>query len=203
MANAVSQTLLTVGATGGLIDIVLNPNLHRLMNEFSEVSFRIENHSQEVLIRKMMEHTLDLALVYDPPKSTDLDTLEITPLELVLVTSQQGQPMAETLTTNYVYVDWGMSFQIEHTNAFKDLPKPKLHTGIMHLALDAVLNHNAAAYLPLQVIQPYLGKTAFKQEEAPVIRRSVYGVFGRELDKKEIAQEVLRTLSLDNSLKTS
>lgn len=82
--------VLSIGGTSGLWDLILQETLSEIHRQFPNLVLRAESHGQDVLIRLLMERTLDIAFVYEPAKLTDLVSVQVAQSELVLVTTSKG-----------------------------------------------------------------------------------------------------------------
>ena len=104
-----------------------------------------------------MEHTLDLSLLYEPAKITDLISIPVAQTELILVSTFKKQEIESAMNQNYVSVDWGTSFNVTHAQFFQNINSPVLHTSLAKIALDFILFHGGSAYLPLRLVKSLLG----------------------------------------------
>ena len=111
---------LALGTTSGLWDLYLQNGLNQIRTNFPCIALRAEAHGQDVLIRRLVERTLDLCLVYEPAKITDLHSIQIAQAELVLISTHQDISIQEAMDTGYVLVDWGTAFEISHAHFFQD-----------------------------------------------------------------------------------
>lgn len=175
--NKNQKKVLAIGASSGLWDLILHDALNEIHKTFPEIALRAESYEQEILIRRLMERTLDIALLYEPAKITDLISVSVTQAELILVTTEQGQTMDSALNKAYVSVDWGTAFNITHAQFFQDTYSPVLHTTLAKIALEFILYHGGSAYLPLRLVEHLLDKQLFQIEEAPVINRQIYACY--------------------------
>ena len=87
----------SLGGTSGLWDLLLQDVLHKIHQSFPQLPLRAEAHGPDTLIRHLMEHTLDLALIYETAKSTDTVPIDFEPAALVLLTSRPGLLWGEGL----------------------------------------------------------------------------------------------------------
>lgn len=191
--------VISIGATSGLWDMVLQRTLHEVHRNHPELSMRAEAHSSELLVRHLMERTLDLALVYEPAKLADLVSVPIAPAELILVSSDPNASVATCMQSGYVAVDWGLSFQMSYAQLFTDAAPPILHTTLSRIALDFILSFGGSAYLPYQMVEQEVGERLFQVPEAPVITRQVYACHHRENQHGndiEAILDVIRELSV-------
>lgn len=185
------KVILSIGATNGLWDLILQDQLSKMYQHFDEVVFNAESHGQDVLTRRLMERTMDLALVYESAKIHDLTSTQITQAELVFVATSSFEDIAQAFELGYVAVDWGTSFNIGFAKNFQDAPLPVLHTNQSRIALDFLLTKSGCAYLPYSLVEQYLGNQLFHYESAPTINRSVFACYHKENRKEDIIQKVI------------
>ncbi|MEP1740681.1 MAG: LysR family transcriptional regulator [Kangiellaceae bacterium] len=166
--------VLSLGATSGLWDLTLQKSLNLLHAELPQVALRAESHGQDVVIRRLMERTLDIGLVYEPAKLSELHSQEITQAQLVLVSSIQGDTVSNALNRNYVSVDWGTAFDINFGQTFHEVLPAVLYTTHARIALDFIHYHGGSAYLPLALVKSTLGKSLFLVENAATFNRPIF-----------------------------
>ena len=166
--------VFSLGGTSGLWDLLLQDTLHAVHKNFPELAMRAEAHGPDTLIRYLMERTLDLALVYEPAKLTDLVSVPISPSELILVSSNPTATVETAMQSGYVAVDWGLSFQMSYTQLFPNASLPVLHTTLSRIALDFLLCFGGSAYLPYRMVEQHIDVDFFQVADAPVISRQIY-----------------------------
>lgn len=188
------KVTLSLGGTSGLWDLVLQDGLNLIHKAMPDIALRAESHGQDVLVRRLMERTLDLALIYEPAKITDLRSIQITQAELVLVSTAQHLELEDALNRGYVLVDWGTSFDINHAHFFQDTLPPVLHTTLARIALEFILSHGGSAYLPLRLVQPYLEKDLFRVNDSPTFNRPIFACYHCENRHSDYIDQVLSIL---------
>ena len=171
---------LAIGTTSGLWDLLMQDALLQIHQQMPDLALRAEAHGADVLVRHLMERTLDLALVYEPAKLSDLVSTPISPAELILVSSRPDLNAEQALAHHYVAVDWGLSFQLSVAQHFADAPPPVLHTSLARIALEFISQFGGSAYLPSRLLEGPLNETLFQVSDAPVIVRQVYACFHKE-----------------------
>lgn len=186
---------MSLGATPNLWDAFLQQQLSRLMSTSPGISLTAVAHSSGNLVRQIIERTVDLAFVFDAPKVDELTTTEVMNIPLYLVTTEFCQDWNEAFAGNYVLVDWGTSFQIQHAQEFKGAPPPVLQTNTGRIALDCILANGGGAYLPASLIQPYRESGQLHMvPEAPVISRTVYASFNAASGREELIAQVIEQI---------
>lgn len=188
------KKVLALGTTSGLWDLLLQEALNNIHEVFPEIALRAESHEQSVLIRRLIERTLDLVLLYEPAKITDLISIPVTRAELILVSTEKNHDMNLALSQDYVSVDWGTSVNITHAQVFQDTQSPVLHTTSAKIALDFILYHGGSAYLPLHLISDFLDKKLFHINQAPVINRAIFACYNSENLHEDLIKNVINII---------
>ncbi|MDR9436198.1 MAG: LysR family transcriptional regulator [Thiohalophilus sp.] len=182
---------LSIGGIVSLWDILLQQWIQQLHQQHSELALQGETHGNEVLIRRTLSNTLDIAVVFDAPQNDHLVVRELATIKLVLIASRPGSA-ADTLLQDYILVDWGTSFLTRHAQEFPEQPMPSLRIGQGRIALDFILNCGGSAYLAEQMVQPYLDEGRLHRiEDAPVIERSAYAVYNNQNEKAKLIEQLL------------
>ena len=191
MADGKHQQM-SLGATPNLWDAFLQPQLSLLMGTSPGIALTAVAHSSGNLVRQIIERTLDLAFVFDAPKVDELTTMEVMSIPLYLVATTPAASWREALESQYVLVDWGTSFQIQHAQEFKGARPPVLQTNTGRIALDCILSSGGAAYLPASLISPYVDSGRLHIiPDAPVISRTVYASFHAGSGREELIGQVI------------
>lgn len=191
------QKQLSVGATPNLWDAFLQHELLRLIKEQPELAFNAVAHSGNTLIRQVMEHSLDLAFVFDAPKVDELITREVLMLELYLVSSLTCDNWQQALRDAYVLVDWGVSFQMQQAQSCPVEAMPILQTNTGRIALDCVLNKPGCAYLPLSLAQPFIDSGQLTVlHQAPVLQRTLYASYSSSHASPALLEKLIGQLCL-------
>jgi len=182
---------IALGATSGLWDLVLQDTLHKVHKSYPELAIRAESHGPESLIRFLMERTLDLALVYEPAKLTDLASIPITPAELILVSTDRNATVETATKSGYIAVDWGLSFQMSFAQLFPETVIPVLHTTLARIALDFMKEFGGSAYLPYRMVEEDIDSQLFQVPEAPVISRQIYACYFKDSQRTNDIESIL------------
>ncbi|WP_370978620.1 hypothetical protein [Agaribacterium sp. ZY112] len=99
-------------------------------------------------------------------------------LELIMVCNVAAQQIDDIPSLGHVFVDWGTAFNIQQARLFTEPVAPILHTAQSRIALEFILSHRGAAYLPRALVQPYLDDgLLFQVAESLEIEQEVYAVY--------------------------
>ena len=148
----------------------LSSRINKSIAFFQQVSLGMEISARETIQRKLDERTLDIGLLTDPIKNTDFNNVLIGYFELALVSTSKDY---HDLIEQYVFVDWGLTFQKEHTLHHKF--QPALRTTTAMIALEVILLEGGFAYLPIELITPLVeSKELFIIDSPLLIKRPIY-----------------------------
>ena len=166
---------LRVGARIALWDGFLPRWVGRLRALAPDVSITSEIGFEEDLMRRMVEGTLDLALMYSPQQGAGLSIEHLFDETLVLVTSD---PARTALDDGYVYVGWGPTFYRQHQQAYPDCARPAQMANIGWLGLQLILANGGTCFVPDRVAAPYLAAGSLHRvPDAPEFRLPAYVVY--------------------------
>lgn len=125
-----------------------------------------------VLTQRLLEGTLDLAVMYRPAQPPGLMIEHLFDEEFVLVTS--GRAPAGRGASDYVLIDWGPDFQQDHAAAHPELTNPGLNLDLGAVAIDYVLTTHSSAYFPMRLVKSHLSRGRLKSPKRA--RKFVYPV---------------------------
>lgn len=192
------RATLTVGARIALWDAAFLPRwAGRMREHMPDVALRSEIGFEEDLMRRLIEGTLDIGLMYTPQHSHGLQVEHLFDETLVLVATDPDKPWPDR---NYVYVDWGPGFYAEHSNSFPQLERPALLANIGWLAVQLVLENGGSCFLPKRMADQFIatGKLGLVPD-SPEFRLPAYVIYPSNSDNSELQQslEILRQLSAE------
>jgi DNA-binding transcriptional LysR family regulator len=175
---------LTLGGTSNLWDTFLQSVLPKLSDRFPNLYIRTEINSSQELIRALLAGRLDIITVLDPPTNLEVEAKRIGYLELIMVASKPGLSIEDIPSIGHVFVDWGTTFNLEQARIFNEPIAPTLHTGQSHIALEFLLSHGGAAFLPSTLVTPYLEKGLLhKLIDTESARQEVHLVYSKSSEK--------------------
>lgn len=143
---------LTLASSANVWSTWLGDALAEVHAHLPDLHWRADTVNGEQLVRRLLERTLDLAVMTDPPKVDEVTTLALQPLTLVMA-APVGVNIDEALASAYVLVDWGTRFLLDHAKRFETPPSPVLHTGDARLAMAFIRRHNGCAFLPTSLLE--------------------------------------------------
>jgi LysR family transcriptional regulator, flagellar master operon regulator len=181
-----NRAALSVGTTDDRRELVALGSLHSIWNVLlgrwaahlyevrDDVLLQLELQTSQILVSRIREQSLDLALVYEPPQVSDLAAEPVGRVELALVASRPGQEAGSRLA-GYVSVDWGNPFTMMLARALPVMPDPVMRVDAPEVAHEFLLRRGGAAYLPRRsVLNDVAAGRLHPVSSAPVIEREVY-----------------------------
>ncbi|MBF0381304.1 MAG: LysR family transcriptional regulator [Magnetococcales bacterium] len=192
--------ILTIGAQPSLWDSYLPLWVETLRSDFSHLAIHCETHGSEALIQGLRARTLDVGFMFEPPKVKELLVKEVKSVELVMVSTKDGIKAQEAVTEgyiNYIMMDWGLAFSIEHSRWFPELPSPFLHLDRGRMAYTFLKKFGGASYLARTMVENDLesGKLHLVEDAVP-FKRMAYAVYTTKSDNLEIIDQALNYLNI-------
>ena len=120
---------------------------------YDSLAIIAESQTPEVLTRRLIDGTLDLAILLEPAQLDIMHIQEIATLEIICVSSSKDMHIDEALRSNYVFVDWGLSFGLDHRRAFPDAPESKTRVSQAKIAYEYISAVGGSAYLPRRMVE--------------------------------------------------
>lgn len=125
------------------------------------------------LTQRLIEGTLDLAVVYRPMQPPGLIVEHLFDEEFVLVTN--GKSSNRRTGGDYVFVNWGPDFQVDHASAHPELTSPVLNMDLGPLALSYVLGNATSGYFPMRLVKNHIARGRLRLPKR--VRKFVYPVY--------------------------
>lgn len=188
---------LAIGGMFSLWDIVLQDWLGHLHARRPALALQAEAGNQDLLVRKLLDGSIDLAFMWEPPQMAELELEEIGQIRLVLVSTRANQSVEQAVRDDYVKVDWGTSFSIAHARHFPDISPPVLRVSHGRMALALLLQgRGAATYIAEPMAQEHIDSGSLHYVEgAPVLDRAYHAVTPHAIvQRRTIIVEILDTL---------
>jgi len=163
---------LSVGAPMSLWDGYLLKWVAWMRANIPDIAVSAIEAISPVLTQRLIEGTLDLAVMYRPILPPGHVIEHLFDEEFVLVTSARSGSRRES---DYVFIDWGPDFQQDHDAAYPELANPSLNLDLKSASLDYLLSTEASGYFPLRMVRPYLARGRLRQPKRA--RKFVYPVY--------------------------
>ena len=194
---------LRIGARIALWEDLLPRWVGWMRRTAPDVSLRSEIGFEEDLMGRMIEGTLDIALMYTPTQGPGLIVEHLFDETLVMVSSS---PHTRWPDEDYIYVEWGPGFYARHQEGYPDLERSPQVVNIGWLAVQLILANGGSCYLPVRMARTLLREgRLFQVTEAPEFPLPAYMVFPRRTANEvlRIAVEGLRELAQEEGSRTS
>ena len=162
-----------------------------------DVSIQSEIGFEEDLMRRLIEGTLDIGLMYTPTYAPGLVVEHLFDETLVLVSSRPGMHWPGE---DYIYVEWGPGFYAKHRENYPDLERPAQVVNVGWLGVQLMVANGGSCFLPIRMAQPLVDTgRLFRADNGPEFALPAYMVFPREADSEVLRQAVegLRELARD------
>jgi DNA-binding transcriptional LysR family regulator len=160
-----------------------------------EVAIRAGIGFEGDLMHDLIEGTLDIGLMYTPSHSPGLVVEHLFDESLILVSSRPGDTGPDD---DYIYVEWGTAFEIQHTQSYPGLEPPPQVVNIGWLALQLIMANGGSCYIPSRMVRTLLANGSLHEvADAPRYSLPAYAVYPKNTDNPAVpeALEGLRTLS--------
>ena len=191
-AANVSLTAITIGGLPSLWDITLQHWLNSLVPSHPDLAIHAEIHGTDTLYRRITQHTMDIAFLFDYIKNDMLVYQPLSNIEIVLVSSVPDSDVNDAVSNNYIMVDWGTAFATQHAQHFGDSARPHLHVSHGRIAFDYLLTNGGNAYLAAPMVADSIKNAElYLVSNAPVIMRTAYAVYNNSSDKFDLIESLL------------
>jgi DNA-binding transcriptional LysR family regulator len=193
---------LRIGGRIALWEALLPSWIGWIRQRHADVAIRAEIGFEDDLMRKLIEGLLDIALMYTPSHSPGLVVEHLFDETLMLVSSRAGDTGP---ANDYIYVEWGSAFEIQHTQSYPDLEPPPQVVNIGWLGIQLMLANGGTCYLPARMAEPLLTSGRLHEvAEAPRYALPAYAVYPKEHGNPVMAHalEGLRLLAVPTPSET-
>ncbi|MCG6867174.1 MAG: LysR family transcriptional regulator [Gammaproteobacteria bacterium] len=154
-----------------------------------DVSIQSEIGFEEVLMRRLIEGTLDIALMYTPSHAPGLVVEHLFDETLVLVSSK---PDTRWPGDDYIYVEWGPGFYARHREYYPDLERPAQVVNIGWLGVQLILTNGGSCFLPIRMARPLIDSgSLFQVADGPEFPHPTYMVFPRQSDSETLQRALM------------
>lgn len=188
------RTMLAFGGELSLWDPWLLKWMLWMRRSAPDLALRAQVGVPDSLMMQVAEGVLDIAVMYAPQYRPGLKVELLFEEKLILVTTnpETGRASfnAETaVRSDYVYVDWGADFTLNHNVSFPDVTNPGLFVGLGPLALGYIMEAGGTGYFRMRSVQRHLENgNLHRVPGAPEFSHPAYAVYGTNAD-----ETVLRT----------
>lgn len=187
-----SKKRLVIAGSSSLWDLFLQNWLNYLYREKTEIAIRAEESTPQRVVEKLGRGLIDIGFLYEQPKIQDISLVEVKDINLILVSDQPNNPARDAMSENYIRVEWGTTFNVQHENYFIDRPLATVRVNSARIALELILNGGGAAYLPQQLVEINIQQGSLhKVKDAPEITLKAYAAYSLHGENTELIKELL------------
>ncbi|MDT8451307.1 MAG: LysR family transcriptional regulator [Gammaproteobacteria bacterium] len=182
---------ITVGARIALWEIFLPRWIGEMRHSSPDISIRSEIGFEEDLMRRIIEGTMDVALMYTPQHGPGIHVQHLFDETLVLVTTDPEKPWPDE---DYIYVDWGPAFYAQHSSNYPDLERPAQVVNIGWLGIQLIISNGGSCFVPVRMAEPLIrAGQLFQMPDSPQFKLPTYMVYSRNSDSI-VLEQVLESL---------
>lgn len=183
---------IVLAGSSSLWDLFLQKWLNTLYTKKTELAIRAEESTPQRVIEKLDRGLIDIGFLYEQPKIQDVNLTEVQDITLVLVSNTPGKNAQDAMSENYIRVEWGTTFNVQHENYFIDRPLATVRVNSARIALGLIVNGGGSAYLPLTMIESGLrSKALYVVEDAPKISMKAYAAYSLHGENTDLIKELL------------
>lgn len=182
---------ITVGARIALWEIFLPRWVGEMRRSSPDISIRSEIGFEEDLMRRIIEGTMDVALIYTPQHGPGIHVQHLFDETLVLLTTDPKKPWPDE---DYIYVDWGPAFYAQHSSNYPDLERPAQVVNIGWLGIQLIISNGGSCFVPVRMAEPLIrAGQLFHMPDSPQFKLPTYMVYSRNSDSI-VLEQVLESL---------
>ena len=195
VALAEGSEQLVIGGSLRLWDVLLQRWLHDLRRNHPDLAIIAESQSPDTLTRRLVDGTLDVAIMLEPAQLDIMHVKEVTMIEFACVSSHKGITIAHALQSDYIYVDWGLSFGLDHRRTFPDAPESMTRMSHAKMALEYINSLGGSAYLPRRMVEKDIEfSLLYEVLDAPAFNRIAYATYPVRSPRLELIEESLKLI---------
>jgi len=153
-----------------------------------DISVTSEIGFEDDLMRRVIEGTMDVALMYTRQHSPGIHVQHLFDEMPVLLTTNPEKLWPDE---NYVYVDWGPEFYAQHSSNYPDLERPAQVVNIGWLGVQIIMCNGGSCFVPLRMAEPLINAgQLFQMPNSPQFKIPTYMVYRLDSDSTVLEQVV-------------
>lgn len=182
---------ITIGARIALWEVLLPRWVGEMRRSSPDISIRSEIGFEDDLMRRVIEGTMDVALMYTPQHSPGIHVQHLFDERLVLLTTDPNKPWPDE---DYIYVDWGPAFYAQHNSIYPDLERPAQVVNIGWLGVQIIISNGGSCFVPVRMAEPLIRTgQLFQMPDSPEFKLPTYMVYSLNSDSI-VLEQVLDSL---------
>ena len=168
--------------------------IRRMRRDAPDVALRIDVDYSENMLHNLSDGLLDVGIMYEPRSSPGIIVEKLVDERLVLVSSTP-KTRTEDWRSDYVFINWGYNYRLQHYEAFPDLAAPSVSFNLGDTGLKYLLAMGGSAYLTTTLARAGLSKKRlFRVKQAPAFLRPAYLVYPEVPTDADIMELAIGTL---------
>ena len=164
---------LAVGAALSLWEGFLLKWVSWMREKIPDIAISACHGLPQVLTQRLIEGTLDLAVMYNPSQPPGHTIEHLFDEEFVMVSGTGGK--GRRTAGDYVFIDWGPEFQEDHAAAYPERTNPGLNLDLGSGALSYILANGASGYFPMRLVRHHIARGRLKDTKRG--RKFIYPVY--------------------------
>lgn len=171
-----SRPSLSVGFTPGLWACI-EPNwVKRMLKDHADLSLKIESAASSDLFQCLHQGKVDVTFTVEPHNGDDIQCQPLGELALTLYADRPGLNASTLEPSEYIHVDWGVSFLGQLASVQPDYLHAKVAVSNVRVAADLLIDMPGATYMPPSLCERLASVVpTYRVEGAPQFRVPVYG----------------------------
>lgn len=125
---------ISIAGTPNTWDVYIHDAISKIYSNQPQISLVAEILSREQLTRQLLERSLDVAILFDPPKVEELKIESLHMFKLIPVTTFDNEINDSSEVERYIMIDWGTSFINWHAKEVAGISIPAIRTlSLIHI----------------------------------------------------------------------
>ncbi|WP_412048889.1 LysR family transcriptional regulator [Hoeflea sp. Naph1] len=175
------RAVLTVGSEVSLAQPLLLNWIQWIREAHADIALRVRVDVPKDMISHVASGEVDLAIMYAPQHLPGLKIDLLMEEKLVFATTDPKRRFPDN--SDYIYMDWGAEFTLQHEMNFPDVT-PDIQMDLGPLALNYILSAGGSGYFRLSTLQPYVASGKLHLvPEMPMFSYPVYAVQSINADR--------------------
>jgi DNA-binding transcriptional LysR family regulator len=186
------STSLAIAGLSDLWEPILVDWLVKVRTELPDIALHASAFSAAILTQKVLDGQLDLVFLFEPQSIPELNSRFLKRINLHMVSSVKGITISQAFLQNYVMVDWGTAYAVNHAKQFPDAPPSSMFLSHGNLALSYILRSGGTAYLPEEWISSLIEQEKLHYvANAPVLEREINAVWRGDNIRSSVIKKVI------------
>ena len=188
------RTVLALGAQVSLWERLILDWMPRMRRQAPTVALQVQADYSHSLMRQLSDGLLDICVMYQPRHIAGL-VIEDLFEETLVMAAREPRDVSLDWVEDYVFVDWGDTFRVQHSEAYPDLETPAVSVGLGALGLQYILQNGGSGYFPRRMVDPLVASGEMHLVRgAATVRRPAYVVYTTNPKDEEVLTLALDTL---------